>query len=186
VSAGTAMPAPVTRRRQRAARARAAGAKTANRGPQRATDAPTDRAPVLLASEGRAIPASAIAQAAELAGAGGQVHVLSITRVHGVAFGLPNPGLLPTRAEWEAQREIVAKAVKAVKRRGVDAEGHVYGTRKATKRICDEAKRLGCAAIVMSADPPRSRAIASLLWSQEPYRVQRRSKLPVHLVVEEP
>jgi hypothetical protein len=35
---------------------------------------------------------------------------------------------------------------------------------------------------VMAADPPRNRFVADLMWSQEPYRVRRRAKVPVHLV----
>jgi hypothetical protein len=58
----------------------------------------------------------------------------------------------------------------------------VLATRKATKRIISEAERLGCDAIVMAADPPRNRLLADLMWSQEPYRVQRRSRIPVYLV----
>jgi hypothetical protein len=184
MSTRTVHPVPAARRR-RAARARPAGERTAGRPPQPPNEARSDRAPVLLASEGRAIPAASVALAAELAGPGGRVHVLSITRVHGVAFGLPNPGLLPTKAEWEEQREIVAAAVKALKRRGIRSEGEVYGTRAATKKILLEATRLRCSSIVMAADPPRMRARASLMWSQEPYRVQRRAAVPVHLVVED-
>ena len=37
----------------------------------------------------------------------------------------------------------------------------------------------------MGADPPRNRLLADLIWSQEPYRVERRSPVPVHLVVED-
>lgn len=73
--------------------------------------------------------------------------------------------------------------MKALKRQGVAAEGHVLATRKATKRIVAEAERLRCEAIVMAADPPRNRLFADLMWSQEPYRVKRRSPLPVHLVL---
>ena len=138
---------------------------------------------VLLASEGRAIPTAAIARAAELARAGeGSVHVFSVARVWGSGFGLPNPGLLPNKREWDEQRAVVSEAVQALKKRGVEATGHVLATRKATKRIVREAERLGCSAIVMAADPPRNRLLADLMWSQEPYRVRRRAKVPVHLV----
>jgi len=138
---------------------------------------------VLLASEGRAIPAAAVDRAAELAReSGGTVHVFSVARVWGTSLGFPNPGLQPTRHEWKEQRAVVDDAVKALERRGVDATGHVLGTRKATKRIVAEAERRGCTAIVMAADPPRNRVVADLMWSQEPYRVQRRAKVPVHLV----
>jgi nucleotide-binding universal stress UspA family protein len=138
---------------------------------------------VLLATEGRAIPAAAVDRAAELAReSGGGVHVFSIARVWGTSFGFPNPGLQPTRQEWKDQRDLIETTVKALEKRGVDATGRVLGTRKATKRIVDEAERLGCTAIVMAADPPRNRFLSDLMWSQEAYRVKRRAKVPVHLV----
>ena len=138
---------------------------------------------MLLASEGRAIPAAAVERAAELAReSGARVHVFTVARVWGTSFGFPNPGLQPTRHEWKEQHAVVGEAVQALERHGVDATGRVLGTRKATKRIVGEAERLRCTAIVMAADPPRSRLIADLMWSQEPYRVQRRAKVPVHLV----
>ena len=96
---------------------------------------------------------------------------------------MPNPGLLPTKREWDTQRANAARAVKALKKRGVRADAHVLATRKATKRIVGEAERLRCDAIVMAADPPRNRLLADLMWSQEPYRVRRRAKIPVHLVL---
>jgi nucleotide-binding universal stress UspA family protein len=140
---------------------------------------------ILLASEGRVIPDAAIARVVELAAkTGASVHVFSVARVHGVSFGLPNPGLLPTKSEWAQQREIVADAVQRLRREGLEAEGHVLGTRKATRRICDEATNEGCEAIVMAADPDRNRLIADMLWSQEPQRVRRRAKVPVFLVSE--
>jgi len=138
---------------------------------------------VLLATEGRAIPAAAVDRAAELAReSGGGVHVFSVARVWGTSFGFPNPGLQPTRQEWKDQRDLIESTVKALEKRGVDATGRVLGTRKATKRIVGEAERLGCTAIVMAADPPRNRFLSDLMWSQEPYRVKRRAKVPVHLV----
>jgi nucleotide-binding universal stress UspA family protein len=143
---------------------------------------------ILLASEGRAITDAAIARVVELADRSGpvqpSVHVFSVARIHGVSFGFPNPGLMPTKREWSEQREIVAKAVKRLRRKGLEAEGHVLGTRKPTVRICDEAVKEECQAIVMAADPDRNRVIADMLWSQEPQRVRRRAKLPVFLVSE--
>jgi nucleotide-binding universal stress UspA family protein len=141
---------------------------------------------ILLASEGRRIPDAAITRVVELtARSGASVHVFSLARVHGVSFGLPNPGLLPTKQEWKDQHEIVAKAVKRLRRQGIEAKGHVLGTRKSTKRILDEAKNEGCQAIVMAADPDRNRIIGDMLWTQEPQRVRRRARVPVFLVVEE-
>jgi len=141
---------------------------------------------ILLASEGRVFTPASIELALALAHeADGDVHVLSIARVHGVAFGMPNPGLLPSPPEWDAQRDAVNEAVLRLRRSGVKASGQVMGTRKAASRICDAAQQLGCEAIVMGADPGRARVIGDMLWSQEPQRVQRRAKIAVHLAVED-
>ncbi|HWT23943.1 MAG TPA: universal stress protein [Solirubrobacteraceae bacterium] len=138
---------------------------------------------MLLASEERPIDAAAIAVAARLAlPTAAPVYVFSVARVHGTSFGLPNPGLLPTRQEWDAQRASVRTAVEALRARGVPSEGRVVGTRGAAKAIVREAERMGCDAIVMGADPPRSAWVADFLWSQEPQRVQRRARIPVYLV----
>lgn len=138
---------------------------------------------ILLASEGRPIPDAAVDRVIQLAReSGASAHVFSVARIHGVAFGMQTPGLLPSKAEWAEQRQSVARAIKRLKRQGVPADGHVLGTRKATKKILEEAAKEGCDAIVMAADPDRNRVVADLLWSQEPQRVRRRAKLPVFLV----
>jgi nucleotide-binding universal stress UspA family protein len=137
---------------------------------------------VLLASEGRPISPAAVELAVRLAKqGGGKVHVFSVARVWGSGLGLPNPGLLPSKGEWDVQRDVVRAAVDALKQRGVDATGQVLATRKATKRILREAARLECGAIVMGADAPRNRVVADLMWSQEAYRVQRKAEVPVYL-----
>ena len=148
------------------------------------SNAPAPFGGVLLATEGRSISEAAVARAVELAKADdAPVHVFAIARVHGVAFGLPSPWLRPNHTEWQELRDIVAAAIKLLEQRGVTADGNILGTRKATKRIVGEAERLGCTAIVMGGEPPRNRFVGNLLWSQEPYRVQRRASVPVHVVV---
>jgi nucleotide-binding universal stress UspA family protein len=140
---------------------------------------------VLLATENREISRAAIDRAAELAKrSGAPVHVFAITRIWGTSLGFPNPGLYPSRGEWDAQRRNAEKAVARLKRKGVEADATVIGTRAGAKRIVAEARRRGCAAIVMGADPPRHRLLANFMWSQEPHRVERRADVPVHLVVE--
>jgi nucleotide-binding universal stress UspA family protein len=134
---------------------------------------------VLLASEGRPFPENAIRFASSLRA---PVRVFSVARVYGTAFAFPNPWLRPSRTEWQEQRDNVANAIKALEREGVEADGHVVGTRKATRGIVREAARQGCDVIVMAADPPRNRFVADMMWSQEPYRVRRRSPVPVYLV----
>jgi nucleotide-binding universal stress UspA family protein len=144
-------------------------------------------ASVLLASEGRGFTPESIALAADLArDEDSSVLVLSVARVHGVAFGLQAPGLVPTKAEWDEQGEIVRRAVAKLRRRGLQVEGQVLGTRKPAQRICVMAYELGAAAIVMGADQSRPRVIGTMMWTQEPQHVQRMAKIPVHLVIDEP
>lgn len=141
---------------------------------------------ILLASEGRPIPAAAVDRAIELATrSGASVYVLSVARIHGVAFGLQSPGLLPTKREWAEQRDMVSRAVRRLERKGIEASGHVVGTRNATKVIRAEATRYNCEAIVMAADRDRNLVTGNFMWTQEPQRVRRHAKVPVFLVVDE-
>jgi nucleotide-binding universal stress UspA family protein len=142
---------------------------------------------VLLASEEREIPRAAVDLAVRMARrCDAPVHVFSVARVWGTSLGFPNPGLNPTKSEWDEQHRVVDHAVARLRRKGVEADGRVVGTRAAAKRIVREARRLGCDAIVMGADPPRGRFLGDFMWSQEPYRVRRRAgDLPVYLVVQD-
>ena len=145
----------------------------------------SDISRIVVASEGRPIDPAVIARAAELAPAG-EALVVTIARVFGTSLGFPNPWLLPSRREWDAQREIAGKAVKALERAGISAQARVIGTRRAGKRILAEATLFGAQAIVMGADPKRS-ILGDFSWSQEPHRVAHRSKqIPVHLVELDP
>ncbi len=151
--------------------------------PENPSAGPFER--ILLASEGRPFSDAAIARVVELASpSDASVRVFTIARIHGVSFGMQMPGLLPTKAEWKEQRDIVDKAVKRLERKGIEADGHVVGTRKSTKRILQEAEYAGCDAIVMGADPDRNRVTGDFSWSQEPQRVRRKAKIPVFLVHE--
>jgi nucleotide-binding universal stress UspA family protein len=164
------------------ARRRAGGASP---GDEPDPDTLTVRA-VLLASENREIPTSAIDLAARIAKrSGAPVHVFTIARIWGTSYGFPNPGLQPTKREWDQQRHNVEKAIGRLERKGVEARGRVIGTRAGAKRIVKEAQRLDCDAIVMGADPPRHPLLRNFMWSQEPHRVKRRARVPVFLVVDQ-
>jgi universal stress protein family protein len=132
------------------------------------------------------ITPDAVAAAARLARElNAEVRVFSIARIWGTSLGLPMPGLLPSKREWDEQREHVTDAVEMLRKQGIGAEGHVIASRKPGKRIVREAKFRGCDAIVMSADPSRHWLLADFMWSQEPQRVRRRAtraEIPVHLV----
>ncbi len=138
---------------------------------------------ILLASEGRPIPEAALKLAQRLAeAADAKVHVISIARIWGSSFGLPHPGLLPSKREMKERYDSVADVVAWMKRRHIEASGEVSGTRNAAKRILAEARRRGADAIVMGADPPLHWFLSGMVWSQEPYRVRRLSPVPVYLV----
>ena len=140
--------------------------------------------PVLLASEGRTFTADAIRQAAGLArSVGGKVRILTVARLWGSSFGLPNPGLRPSKREITEQDDNVYQAIKQLEKLGVAADGHIVVSRTPCKSILREAKRLGCVSIVMGADERRPWPISDLTWSQTPYQVLRAARKTCHLVV---
>jgi universal stress protein family protein len=110
--------------------------------------APTERAGVLLASSGAAFSSAAIRRACQLA-AGEPIAVLSILKVYGSSFGLPNPGLMPNRREREEQYAIVKRAISAVERRGGTADGQITATRSAGRTIAKAARRRNVRYVVM-------------------------------------
>jgi nucleotide-binding universal stress UspA family protein len=137
---------------------------------------------LVVASEGRKIPYVVLQHAFDLARPlKAEVRVVTIARVFGTSLGFPNPGLLPSKREWDEQKTIVRKAVVAFEKAGFEASGHVIGTRRATKRIVGEATGFGADAIVMGCDPDRG-VLGDFNWAHEPYRVARRASMPVYLI----
>jgi nucleotide-binding universal stress UspA family protein len=142
---------------------------------------------IILASEGRPIPQAVVDLAGRMAEkAGAEVHVLSIARIWGTRFGLPHPGLRPSKRELEELRDSVVGAVTWLKRRDIAVNGQVASTRNAAKRILAEARQRGADAIIMAADPPQHWLVSNMAWSQEPQRVRRLAPVPVYLVIEGP
>lgn len=139
---------------------------------------PTDPVAVVLATPGHPVSAASIDAAARLAG-DGAVAVVSIARVHGSAFGLPNPGLLPSRREREEQRSIVSAAIDALGRRGCHADGQVVVTRNAGRAFANVARVRGARHVVL--DAPRGGRLRRLVEG-DPARVIRRRLRGVELV----
>jgi hypothetical protein len=77
------------------------------------------------------------------------VAVLTIARVHGSSFGLPNPGLLPSRKEMDEQRALVTKAIDALESSGVEAWGQVATTRRDAKIIAEAARAHGVTQVLV-------------------------------------
>jgi K+-sensing histidine kinase KdpD len=95
---------------------------------------------VLLASDGRSdFTATAVARAAALADSG-SVGVVTVAKIYGSSFGLPHPGLMPTRQELEEHRVRLERAIGRLERSGVEADGQIAATRRATKKLAQVAQ----------------------------------------------
>jgi hypothetical protein len=104
---------------------------------------PTQSAAVLIAAPmGDPIPPSAV-RAALARSAGDPVAIVTIARIYGSSMGLPNPGLMPTRKEMEAQKSQVEKAVRMIEKGGTEAWGQVAASRKPVKTVAQAAKARG-------------------------------------------
>src|SRR6476469_3296571 len=100
---------------------------------------PSGACAVLLASDGRQdFSERAVAVAAARAEAG-PVAVVTIARIYGSQFGLPHPGLLPTKQEMTERQRWVGGAIERVRRAGREADGHVSTTPKPTKKLAEIA-----------------------------------------------
>src|SRR6266516_3165911 len=117
-------------------------------GRRRFDQQPTAPAAVLLASSGAPFSKAAVRRARELA-AGEPVAVLSILKIYGSTFGLPNPGLLPTRREREEQFANVSKAINQLERSGCTADGQIAATRSAGRMIAKVARVRQVRVVVM-------------------------------------
>jgi len=113
---------------------------------------PTSPAAVLLASSGSPFTRAAMRRARELA-AGEPVAVLSILKVYGSTFGLPNPGLLPSQREREEQLTIIRRAIDELERRGCTVDGQVAATRSAGRTIARVARARQVRYVVMDSHP---------------------------------
>lgn len=127
---------------------------------QRGDPQPAEPIAVLLASTGHPFGEAAVRAAVTLA-EGGPVAVLSVAHVYGSAFGLPNPGLMPTAKERKAQTDSVEWAVRRLRSTGVATDGQVAVTRGAVKTIARVAVLRGAGHVVLQVPPtpPRWRAL---------------------------
>ncbi len=132
---------------------------------------PTAPAAVLLASSGSPISRAAVRRAHELA-VGEPVAVLSILKVYGSTFGLPNPGLMPTRREREEQLAIVSRAIKDLERLGGTVDGQVAATRSAGRTIAKVARARKVRHVVM--DLPTTTGVRRIIEGELTGIVRRR------------
>jgi hypothetical protein len=116
---------------------------------------PAEPCDVLLASDGRQdFSSRAVARAAALAGEG-SVGVVTLAKIYGTQFGLPNPWLLPTKNEMLDRQGWVATAIRDLESQGVSADGQVAATRKTTKKLASIARLRHPRVVVIDENPER-------------------------------
>jgi hypothetical protein len=117
---------------------------------------PTASCAVLLASDGREdFSARAVAQAASLAGSG-PVAVVTLAKIYGTRFGVPHPGLLPTKDELIVRQQWVANAIGELRSLGViEADGQVAATRKPAWKLANIARVRGATVVVIDGTPSK-------------------------------
>jgi nucleotide-binding universal stress UspA family protein len=121
-------------------------------GRNRWDEQPTSRAAVLLASSGSQFSRAAMRRARELAD-GQPVAVLAILKIYGSSFGLPNPGLMPTRRERDEQLKNVKLAISELEHRGCTVDGQIAATRSAGRTIAKVARTRKVSYVVMDTQP---------------------------------
>ena len=110
---------------------------------------PTAPCETLLAGDGRRpFSERAIAEAIARSGAG-PIAVATIARIHGTQFGLPNPGLMPTKQEMAERQGWLGDAVAAIQAAGLEADGQIAVTRKTTKSLARIARARAVRLIVI-------------------------------------
>jgi hypothetical protein len=120
---------------------------------------PTQSSAVLIATVGVAIPPAVIRRAVQLS-EGRPVAVVAIARIYGSSFGLPSPGLMPTRKEMDEQLALVNKAIVRLERAGVEAWGQVASTRRYAKTIAQVGRARGVSRVlVVTPEVPRWRRL---------------------------
>lgn len=112
---------------------------------------PTDQASVLLVSDGRRpISSEAVARAAAIGVESPHpVAVVAVAKIYGSSFGLPNPGLMPTKTELAERTGWVDTAIDDLAARGVRADGQVATTRRAVKLLAKIARLRGVSTVVI-------------------------------------
>jgi hypothetical protein len=121
---------------------------------------PADIAPVLLVPVGGP-PIRSTVERAVAEAAGGTVAVVTMLRIHGSAWGFPNPGLLPNAREKAEARRIVELTIAAVERAGGHADGQITATRHPGRVVAAAARRRG-ARLVIVERPPVGRVRAAV------------------------
>jgi hypothetical protein len=104
---------------------------------------------VILLMQGGTPAGEAAVESARAAARGGGVAVVLPLKVHGYAFGLPNPGLMPTTRERAAAEDAITETVRRLRRQGVGVDGEIVVTRHAAKAVDRVARRRSVQVVVV-------------------------------------
>jgi hypothetical protein len=107
-------------------------------------DSPRDTVVVLRPDEAGSEELLAAARAT-----GGTVSVVIPLKIHGYAFGMPNPGLMPTAKERATAEEAITTTVRQLRRAGVDVDGQIVITRHAHRAIVRIVRRRRVTRVVL-------------------------------------
>ena len=110
----------------------------------------------MLASDGRQdFSRRAVARATALSTSGRPVAVVTIAKIYGSSFGMPHPGLLPTKVELAERQGWVVAAIRQLKAAGASADGQVAATRRTAKKLAAVARARGASVVVIDETPVR-------------------------------
>lgn len=110
---------------------------------------PTDPCEVMLASDGRQDYSPRAVERAAALSESGPVAVVTIAKIYGSSFGLPHPGLLPTKEEMAERQHWVEAAIRKLQAAGASADGQVAATRRTAKKLAAVARARGARVIVI-------------------------------------
>jgi nucleotide-binding universal stress UspA family protein len=144
---------------------------------------PTAPAAVLLASDGeRGFGSRAVARAAALAGSE-PVAVIIIARIYGTKFGLPVPGLMPTKDEIKQRLGWMRTTIQQLEHRGIEADGQIAQTRKPSRTISRVARTRGVRVVVIeSHEKSKGRRVIEGDVATEVARALRRAGIEVEII----
>ncbi len=102
----------------------------------------------------------------------GSVTVVLPLKIYGSAFGMPNPGLMPTARERAVGTDAITTTVDRLRRVGVDADGQIVVTRHAHRAIVRIVRRRGATRVLL--ERPTSSRLRRLVEGDLARQVGRR------------
>lgn len=107
--------------------------------------------------------------------------MLAVAKIYGTQFGLPHPGLMPTKEEIDLRRGWISDAIRELERKGVVADGQLAATRKAIKLIARVAIARSVQHVVVDAGT--ARGVRRVIEGETGNDVRRRLRGAAQVVI---